>query len=99
MLGVNGGPWEATMRVKLKGVHQVLSKRNTYYYAWRGGPRLIGVPGSPEFIASYHAAYSDRRRPDTALFQSVIVAYKISTEFSVLRERTRSDYLKQISKI
>jgi hypothetical protein len=87
------------MRVKLKGVHEVHSKGKTYYYAWRGGPLLAGVPGSPEFIASYYAAYRNRREPDATLFQSVIAAYLASTEFSVLRQRTQSDYLKQISKI
>ena len=46
--------------VKLKHVHKVTSKGRVYYYAWRGGPRLEGAPGSPEFMASYHAAYTNR---------------------------------------
>ena len=50
------------MRVHLKGIHRVKVKlasgtRATYYYAWRRGPRLVGEPGSPEFIASYYAAH------------------------------------------
>jgi hypothetical protein len=60
------------MRVRLKGVHPSPKKLAdgrtiTYYYEWkgRGAPRLEGEPGSPEFIASYHAALAQRahRRP------------------------------------
>ena len=43
------------MRVHLKGIHSVRwrlasGEIATYHYAWRGGPRLIGKPGSPEFL-------------------------------------------------
>ena len=49
------------MRVQLKGVHRVKVRLAsgalaTYYYAWRGGPRLVGEPGSPQFLASYTTA-------------------------------------------
>src|SRR5205809_4977647 len=50
--------------VDLKGIHTVTSKGRTYYYAWRGGPRLRGEPGSPEFHASYNEAIQERRTPD-----------------------------------
>ena len=46
--------------IRLKGVHKAQSKGHTYYYAWRGGPRLLGEPNSPEFIASYHTAQGSR---------------------------------------
>ncbi|MEG6508603.1 tyrosine-type recombinase/integrase [Methyloligella sp. 2.7D] len=71
----------------------------TYYYAWRGGPRLVGEPGSPEFLRSYEAAHRNRHQPDRSAFLSVISAYKSSQEFRRLRERTQADYLKQIRKI
>ena len=46
------------MRVNLKGVNRSVVKLasgdvKTYWYAWRGGPRLKGEPGSPEFVRSY----------------------------------------------
>ena len=44
------------MRVKLKGFAASAARARTDYYAWRGGPRLVGTPGTPEFIASYAAA-------------------------------------------
>lgn len=53
------------MRVRLKGLNAVRKKladgtSATYYYAWKGGPRLKGEPGTPEFLASYHEAISAR---------------------------------------
>ena len=75
------------MRVNLKGVHQVqctlaTGERVKYYYAWRCGPRLVGEPGSPEFIRSYEAAHQNQRSPDPSLFRSVIVAYLKSRAFT-----------------
>ena len=49
------------VKVELKGVAKVTAKGRAYWYAWRGGPRLSGEPGSPEFIASYNEAIEQRR--------------------------------------
>ncbi len=92
------------MRVDLPGIHRIsrtlaTGERVTYFYAWRGGPRLVGKPGSPEFLRSYEAAHSNRRTPDPSLFRSLVIAYKASRDFTGLRERTRADYSKQIAKI
>jgi integrase len=87
------------MRVQLKGIHRVKVKTITYYYAWRGGPRLVGEPGSPEFLASYTAAHQSRREPDRASFHSIIAGYKTSQDFLGLSKRSQSDYLQQIAKI
>lgn len=92
------------MRVVLKGINKSMvrlanGERVTYYYAWRGGPRLVGEPGMPEFAASYFAAIQSRREPDRASFQSIIVGYKASQDFLGLSPRSQSDYLKQIKKI
>ena len=62
------------VRVDLKGIAKVEAKGRTYYYAWRGGPRLRGEPGSPEFIASYNEAIEDRRAPDAVAFRSLVAA-------------------------
>jgi integrase len=92
------------MRVRLKGINRAKVKlangeRVVYFYAWRGGPRLVGEPGSPEFIASYYAAVQSRREPDRSTFHSVIAGYKASQDFLGLSPRSQSDYLKQIKKI
>jgi hypothetical protein len=92
------------MRVRLKGLNRAKVKlangeRITYYYARRGGPGLVGEPGSPEFIASYYAAIQSRREPDCSTFHSFIAGYKASQDFLGLSPRSQSDYFKQIKKI
>ncbi len=85
------------MRVRLKGINRVTKKSAsgksvTYYYAWKGGPRLEGEPGSAEFITSYNRAVSQKRAPRTDLLVSIFDGYQDSTEFADLAERTRKDY-------
>jgi integrase len=92
------------MRVNLKGIAsttKVLAtgEKVTYYYAWRGGPRLGGEPNSEEFIQSYERARRDRRAPDASVFKSVIADYLASDDFGGLRDRTKSDYQKHIASI
>src|SRR5207245_7839074 len=92
------------MRVHLKGIHSAIAtlaggKRVTYWYAWRKGPRLVGEPGSPEFLASYTAAHASRREPDRASFHSIIVGYKASQDFLGLAPRSKADYLQHIARI
>jgi hypothetical protein len=64
------------VKVDLKGIAKVTAKGRTYYYAWRGGSRLRGEPGSPEFHASYNEAIESRRTPEPGRFKSLIVLYK-----------------------
>ena len=105
--GLGGGAnaldvWRAKggkMRVQLKGIHKIKAKATVYYYAWRGGPRLVGEPGSPEFLASYSAAHASRREPDRASFHSIIAGYQASQDFIGLKARTKADYLQHIGKI
>lgn len=88
------------MRIRLKGVHSVRGAKRTYYYAWRGGRRLRGEPGSAEFVTSFNEAVRQRAAPpdDGTLF-SLIAVYKTSTEFTQLAPRTQADYLKHIRHI
>jgi hypothetical protein len=63
------------MRVHLKGIHKVKMRLATgevvfYYYAWRGGPRLKGAPGSAEFIRSYDEAHTSQRTKPLAVGRS-----------------------------
>jgi integrase len=65
------------MRVRLKGLHAVKvrlagGRVTNYHYAWRGGPRLQGEPGSPEFIASYNAAVATKVAPPPGTLQELI---------------------------
>ena len=102
MLWMHGGT--GTVRFRLKGIATTTGtlasgERVTYYYAWRGGPRLVGQPGSPEFLASYEAAHRNWHTPDPTLFKSVVTRYLKSKAFTERRARTQADYLKQIAKI
>jgi integrase len=92
------------MRIKAKGLHWtpiVLADgtKKTYWYAWRGGPRLVGEYGSPEFIASYNAAIATKTVAPEGRLLSLLQGYQQSQDFLGLRDRTRSDYIKQIAKI
>ena len=77
------------MRIELKGICKVTAKGHTYYYAWRGGPRLAGEPGTPEFVRSYNQAVADHRAPDTSRFRGVVAAYKASPDWQNLAPATK----------
>ena len=88
--------------VPLKGIHKVRKRLadgsvRTYYYAFRGGPRLEGEPGSPEFLESYAKAI--RRDPPAGLFGSILRRFEASPEFEKLRDRTKADYRLFLTKI
>jgi integrase len=87
------------VRIKLKGLAKVRAKGRTYWYAWRGGPRLRGEPGSPEFVASYNEAIEQRRAPDTNRFRGVVTAYKASKEYKKLAESTSAQWGKWLDRI
>lgn len=85
------------MRVKLKGIHKVKKtladgKVVKYHYAWRGGPRLEGKPGSPEFIASYNEALKALRRPVQGVLATLVAEWRSSTDFTRLSASSRRNY-------
>ena len=89
------------MRIDLKGIHSTYAKladgsNKIYWYAWRGGPRLRGEPGSPDFIASYNEAVAQRVPSPEGRLQSLLDSFQQSGDFRTLRERTRIDYIRQI---
>jgi integrase len=88
------------MRVHLKGIAKAKAKGHTYYYAWRGGPRLVGQPGSPEFLRSYNEAIEKRKTPPQGLMFTLIAEFKASAEFQQqISERTKGDYLRYLKLI
>ncbi len=78
--------------LELKGLHRVRAKGKIYWYAWRGGPRLAGEPGTPEFIASYNEAIANRQSPDTSRFRSLISLYRASTDYQKLAASTKKNW-------
>jgi integrase len=92
------------MRVRLRGIN---SKRKqladgrlkTYYYAWKGGPRLRGEAGSPEFIASYNEAVAKGVTPPRGNLLSLLQQYQASEDFQLLANSTRRSYIPLIARI
>lgn len=92
------------MRVVLKGVHTVRRKLASgevreYHYAWRGGPKLNGAPGSPDFIRSYTEAHASRKRPAQGVVFALIAEFRQSSEYaqkSASTKRAYNHYLKMI---
>lgn len=96
---MDGEPW-----IRLRGINSVTKRLAdgrtvTYWYAWKGGPRLDGEPGSLEFIASYNAAAARKVLPPTGVILSVLQGFQASTDFTDLAGRTRADYVRQIKLI
>lgn len=87
------------VKVDLKGIKKVKAKGHVYYYAWRGGPRLRGEPGSTEFMASYNEAIEDRRTPDKNRFRFVVAHYKASEDYKKLADSTRDQWGKWLDRI
>ncbi len=87
------------MRVHLKGVHTVRSGSKAYHYAWRGGPRLVGEPGTPDFMASYNAALQARKQPAEGTMFTLVSEYRRSAEFSRLAPGSQKDYRRYLALI
>jgi len=86
------------VRVELKGIAKATAKGRVYWYAWRGGPRLHGEPGSPEFVASYNAAIENLKATDGDRFHSVIAFCKAGP-FKGLAPSTRSKWTPWLDRI
>ncbi len=92
------------MRVRLKGLNKVTTRLRsgatvTYYYAWKGGPRLSGAFGSAEFHASYADAVRTRRAEATHQLRSLLDLYQDAADFTDLAKRTQADYRKHLRAI
>jgi integrase len=87
------------VKVELKGIAKVTAKGRAYYYAWRGGPRLEGEPGTPAFFASYNKAIEEHRTPDTSRFRSLVTAYKASADYKKLEASTKQNWAPWLDRI
>lgn len=90
------------MRVQLKGIHKVRKKLAdgsyaTYFYAWRGGPRLLDGPGSPSFIADFASAQAKRKLPASGLMFSLISEYRASADYRGLGKETEKAYRRYLA--
>jgi len=79
------------MRIRLKGINSYTARlaggtTKTYWYAWKGGPRLMGEPGTPEFIASYNEAAAQKVKLPKGVLLSIMQGYQASEDFRQLAE-------------
>lgn len=90
--------------VVLKGVHVVRAKLASgktaeYHYAWKGGPRLKGAPGSPEYVCAYQDAHAARKKPQTGSLLDVLAVFRASAEFEQLSGHTQRAYRRHLDQI
>lgn len=90
--------------MRLKGLNKVTvklasGKRVTYWYAWKGGPRLEGEPGTPEFIASFTRAVQARKQPSKDNLGSLVGQFRSSPEFGRLSASTQSEWRRWLARI
>ena len=85
------------MRVMLKGIHK-LSRVNakgetiTYYYAWRGGPRIEAKPGTEAFLIEYASHICTLETNGIETLNNLIDHYLASPEYSALAISTKQSH-------
>jgi integrase len=92
------------VRVLLKGVHKVRYRLAdgqiaTYYYAWRGGPRINAEPSTPEFVRLYTEAHAARKRTAHGTVMALIGEFKAAAEFTTRSEASKKNYLRYLRMI
>lgn len=87
------------VKIDLKGIATVKAKGRVYHYAWRGGPRLEGAPGSPAFMASYAAALESRKPADDNRMRALVALYRASPAFIGLADTTRKIWARWLDRI
>lgn len=90
--------------MRLKGLKKVTrrlasGKVEVYWYAWSGGPRLTGAPGSPEFLKSYQDAVEARRAPTTATLAALVAKFRASPEFGKFAASTKREWSRWLDQI
>jgi integrase len=76
----------------VKGIAKVTAKGRVYWYAWRGGPRLRGEEGSPEFWQSFNEAIQNRHIPEPGRFSSLVKLYRSSPNYQKLAPATKENW-------
>jgi len=85
--------------VQLKGLHTVKMNGRTYYYAWRGGPRIEAEPGTPEFMELWQSLHHPLRDADRSRFGTWVGLYETSDAFKGLSMSTKHQWTPWFPKI
>lgn len=78
----HGKPERGTT-VKLRGVHKVTAKGRTYFYAYRGGPKLSGDPSEDPAVAAEYFRHMRITPPPvrSTLVAPLVLQYQASPKF------------------
>ena len=93
------------VRTKAAGVHKVNARladgtRKTYYYAWRGGPRINAEPDTREFMAEYVRLTRARADgPFEGCVAELVRDFAQSSAWTKLKPSTRDSYMFAIDRI
>src|SRR5438067_7428471 len=84
------------MRMWLKGINSLTKKLSdgtvkTYWYAWKGGPRIDAEPGTPDFIRLYWEAIAAKKK-NAETFSSLIDYFKDQSEYTGLGDKSKRAY-------
>src|SRR3954469_13140661 len=84
------------MRVRLKGINWSIKKLadgtvKTYWYAWKGGPRIDAEPGTPDFVRLYGEATAAKKK-NTETFSSLIDYCKDQSKYTSLDDKSKRAY-------
>lgn len=80
----------ATDKNPLRGLHTVRVNGKTYYYAWRGGPKISAKPGTRAFLEEFIAAKSPHI--DGERFAGWVQKYKASDDYKGISDKTKSNW-------
>lgn len=85
------------MLVKLRGIHTTFKtlaggKQKKYFYAWKGGPRIDAIPGTPDFQRLYNEAVAIKKAPAKGTMSSLVDYFKDTDEYKQKSKSTRRAY-------
>ena len=84
----------------IKGIHVVTAKGRTYVYAWRGGPRLLCEPGTPEFVKELADHSQSRRTGDSTKISGLCALWRASDHWkSEISAKTRQNWTPWLDRI
>lgn len=63
-----------------------------HHYAWRGGPRIEGEPGTEAFYRAWLDARDEARADDSATLDGLMTRFRQSAEHAALSASSRRDY-------
>jgi integrase len=81
------------------GYYSVTAKGRRYNYAWRGGPRLIEAPGSPEFLRELNDRLAERKSGDRQKISGLCAMYRANDAWLNLSDKTRTNWAPWLDKI